>query len=207
MKILKNMIGAAPQMKTKDDPRHRVVPRAFRRVRRSDLTPHGLKSAAIRSAFDVLREVPRTAVQTGVSLETRRNAPADFFARANGQGQGPSSSKAPLSPTGLPKHNWQLSRPSRPSRRAHDIKSQSQSSQRSCQIIIHMRTRVGQIATARATQSAARRNLRLSPRTAHALLHVATGISPVSRRVSSFPSPSGRRCTAAGARSHSPCGP
>ena len=118
-----------------------------------------------------------------------------------------SSSKAPLSPTGLPKHNWQLSRPSRPSRRAHDIQSQSQSSQRSCQIIIHMRTRVGQIATARATQSAARRNLRLSPRTAHALLHVATGISPVSRRVSSFPSPSGRRCTAAGARSHSPCGP
>ena len=107
------------------------------------------------------------------------------------------------------------------------------------------RTRVGQIATARATQPAARRNLRHSPRTfAHRTqdrsasascgqraraspvsrryltgispvsrryLAVSRGISPVSHRyltgISSFPSPSGRRCTAAGARSHSPCGP
>ena len=187
----------------------------YRRVRRSDLTPHGLKSAhgpRRRSARPHVSmssarfRAPATAVHAGVSLETAKRR-GRLFRTCQRPPRPKLVQGTSFSHRSLPKHNWQLSRPSRPSRRAHDIKSQSQSSQRSCQIIIHMRTRVGQIATARATQSAARRNLRLSPRTAHALLHVATGISPVSRRVSSFPSPSGRRCTAAGARSHSPCGP
>jgi hypothetical protein len=90
-----------------------------------------------------------------------------------------------------------------------------------------VRSRVGQIVTARATRSAARRNLRHSPRTFARRTRVRAALtscgqraraSPVSRRylavshryltgISSFLSPSGRRCTAAGARSHSPCGP
>ena len=90
-----------------------------------------------------------------------------------------------------------------------------------------VRSRVGQIATARATRSAARRNLRHSPRTFARRTRVRAALTscgqraraePVSRRylavshryltgISSFLSPSGRRCTAAGARSHSPCGP
>lgn len=90
-----------------------------------------------------------------------------------------------------------------------------------------VRSRVGQIVTARATRSAARRNLRHSPRTFARRTRVRAALtscgqraraSPVYRRylavshryltgISSFLSPSGRRCTAAGARSHSPCGP
>ena len=90
-----------------------------------------------------------------------------------------------------------------------------------------VRSRVGQIVTARATRSAARRNLRHSPRTFARRTRVRAALtscgqraraSPVSRRylavshryltgISSFLSPSGSRCTAAGARSHSPCGP
>ena len=90
-----------------------------------------------------------------------------------------------------------------------------------------VRSRVGQIVTARATRSAARRNLRHSPRTFARRTRVRAALtscgqraraSPVSRRylavshryltgMSSFLSPSGSRCTAAGARSHSPCGP